>query len=493
MKPPATKKTKRKKKPSVSAQSRSAQTTQSRDGNIVPDRDGGTANERRGDEVNAQADLVGGDFPLLCRDEVVSESGSSDGHRVLEGSGDEKSRENLLGSFRRSRKQKIVAASAGMVSNFLSKDYVRPSAKNEGRNIGRSNLKGNTRLLLTNEEAEEFLCSMLGNESEIHMGVVRDVLCHCGYDVEKALDTLLELSASSCDAESECGSSSQTDSLDTGFLLEESCNDITNSFFRKCQLNEKDFSDLPEDGLYEILQPAQQASREVSRATSGTEISDLQQMVLESLYSIPHDSEHKPSSMDWKNVVMKIESIGQPWKLNGFTEPMKTIDFGNRGEYQVLREASNQHRDKMKSFYEKAAVAYSRGNRHHAAYLSDQGRLHNEKALEADEKASQEIFEVRNKDIKNAVTIDLHGQHVKQAMKLLKLHLLLCAHLPSIRYLNVITGCGTHGTGKGKLKQAVISLLEKEGIEWKEENVGSLVIKLNGWTDFSFLDSDSDS
>lgn len=30
----------------------------------------------------------------------------------------------------------------------------------------------------------------------------------------------------------------------------------------------------------------------------------------------------------------------------------------------------------------------------------------------------------RNKDIENVITIDLHGQHVKQAMRLLKLHLL---------------------------------------------------------------------
>lgn len=89
----------------------------------------------------------------------------------------------------------------------------------------------------------------------------------------------------------------------------------------------------------------------------------------------------------------------------------------------------------------------------------------------------------RNKDIANVLTIDLHGQHVKQAMRVLKLHLLFgkyvrCKHLPyfyadltwysillyvmniyglvpAIQTLRVITGCGSHGLGKSKVKQAV--------------------------------------
>lgn len=39
----------------------------------------------------------------------------------------------------------------------------------------------------------------------------------------------------------------------------------------------------------------------------------------------------------------------------------------------------------------------------------------------------------------------------------------------------------------------VINLLEKEGLQWRAENQGTLVIKLDGCTQFSFLDSDSDA
>lgn len=89
----------------------------------------------------------------------------------------------------------------------------------------------------------------------------------------------------------------------------------------------------------------------------------------------------------------------------------------------------------------------------------------------------------RNKDIKNAVTIDMHGQQVKDAIRLLKLHLILFSHIPckhlslfascsiheswifseliyifsapAIQFLTVITGCGKHGVGNGKIKQSV--------------------------------------
>jgi len=35
--------------------------------------------------------------------------------------------------------------------------------------------------------------------------------------------------------------------------------------------------------------------------------------------------------------------------------------------------------------------------------------------------------------------------------------------------------------------------LGREAIEWREENQGTVLIKLNGWREYSFLDSNSDS
>lgn len=114
-------------------------------------------------------------------------------------------------------------------------------------------------------------------------------------------------------------------------------------------------------------------------------------------------------------------------------------------------------------------------------------------AREADEKASQEIFKARNKNIENVITIDLHGQHVKQAIKFLKVHLLFGAYVRSVQIFRVITGCGSHGVGKSKLKQSVINVIEREGIEWSEENRGSVLIRLDGQREFAFLESENDS
>lgn len=69
----------------------------------------------------------------------------------------------------RSRK---VVATAGTVSTMLGKDYVRSVPK-------RSSLKfkGYNQETWSKEDMEQFLCSMLGDDCELSMGVVRDVLC----------------------------------------------------------------------------------------------------------------------------------------------------------------------------------------------------------------------------------------------------------------------------------------------------------------------------
>jgi DNA-nicking Smr family endonuclease len=162
--------------------------------------------------------------------------------------------------------------------------------------------------------------------------------------------------------------------------------------------------------------------------------------------------------------------------------------------YHELRKGANDQWNVTKSYYQKAAEAYSKGGRAHAAYLSDKGRVASKQAQRADERASQDIFVARNKGIENVVTIDLHGQHVKPAMKLLKLHLLFGSYVPSIQTLRVITGCGASGFGKSKVKQSVVKLLEREGVRYCEENRGTLLIKLDGGSrEFSFLDTESDS
>jgi hypothetical protein len=68
-----------------------------------------------------------------------------------------------------------------MVADVIGKEYTRPvtapvSVPNawKGRDVERDGGSGGRKYSV--EEAEQFLCSMLGDNSELGMGVVRDVL-----------------------------------------------------------------------------------------------------------------------------------------------------------------------------------------------------------------------------------------------------------------------------------------------------------------------------
>ncbi|KVH94087.1 protein of unknown function DUF1771 [Cynara cardunculus var. scolymus] len=279
-----------------------------------------------------------------------------------------------------SRGNKVIAAT-GMVSTVIGKDYVPTS----NRKRGISKWKGSGDGAVSHEDAEQFLCSMLSDDCELGMDLVKDVLCQSAYDVEKALDILLELTA----PPSEHSKSGEYHNLnarskDTRSLLESS--NSGNVPYMGC--NDRNY--------FDVLANCGTQHPSVPKTPS-----ELTQDVLESLFNTRKSSKHEPDSMNWRNVVKKMESLGQMFDCPSDDTVEK------------------QH----------AATAYANGKREHAAYLSDQGRMYNEKARQADQRASQDIFSSRNKNIENVITIDLHGQHVKQGMKLLKLHLLFGAYL----------------------------------------------------------------
>lgn len=77
------------------------------------------------------------------------------------------------GGRRARRKPKSVAAATGMVSDVLGKSYSSPvMVCGKGRRSGEGRAEEEKR----REDAEQFLCSMLGDSSDLGMGVVRDVL-----------------------------------------------------------------------------------------------------------------------------------------------------------------------------------------------------------------------------------------------------------------------------------------------------------------------------
>ncbi|XP_026661964.2 SMR domain-containing protein At5g58720 isoform X4 [Phoenix dactylifera] len=359
------------------------------------------------------------------------------------------------------RKQKRVATATGMVSDVIGKEYSKPSAFCGGgrrRSDGSLEGKGAVMRLHSAEEAEEFLYSMLGESSELGMGVVEDVLGQFGCDVEKSTDKTPESTYHPSEKE--------------------------HNFLQYVGYDCRDYKKVCAGS--EVVPPSR-----LERTTP-----DLQQKVLESLFNTPDHPKCKPILMNWKKVVEKVESFGQGLEFcsPSVTGTQQNVKNGKEDTYQLFQSVAGKHWDTMKAYYQQAAIAYSRGERGHASHLSEKGKFYRNLAREADEKAGREIFEARNRDIKNIVTIDLHGQHVKQASRLLKLHLLLFVYIPSVHFLKVITGRGADGVGngKGKLKRMVLGLAEKEGIKWREENAGAIVLHLDGLKEYSFMDCDAD-
>ncbi|KDP46496.1 hypothetical protein JCGZ_08468 [Jatropha curcas] len=389
--------------------------------------------------------------------------------------------------FRGNNKQKRAVAVTGTVSTLLGKDYVKASP---GRYSAKAKKFGNG--AVAKEEAEQFLCSMLSDDSDLSMAVVRDVLCQCGYDVEKASNVLLDLSASSYEqsGNSRYFNDTMIHKEDNTFLVEH--NDNMTDRTSDCTSSSAESEVHESIWGYDCRTYSQVLTSFEAPSTSPSDESELAQKVLESLFNISRSSEHEPGTMNWRNVVKKMQSLG-----HGICPPSDAVPLqetcAKGAEYHLFRKPANQHWDSVRSYYQRATKAYSNGERQVAAYLSDQGKVQTKLARQADERASQDIFKARNKGIENVITIDLHGQHVKQAMKLLKLHLLFGTYVHSIQTLRVITGCGSHGVGKSKLKQSIIELLEMEGVRWSEENRGTVLIKLDGFKEYSFLDSNSDT
>ncbi|KAK3035447.1 hypothetical protein RJ639_032872, partial [Escallonia herrerae] len=431
-----------------------------------------------------------------------SESASSSSGRTSEGFGEANFGGFVGGCEKVKMKKKVVVASTGTVGAVLGKDYLRTTPKTE-------RVKGCGGVDAEREDMEQFLCGMLGDECELSMAVVRDVLCeyllHFGsFFVELLLFCVsadMTLKRDLC-RNGQCRDSTISNEEDTQFLLEASDSLTDRTSDSTSHLSENELQDnvwsLGHCRTYFEALAGPEAQTPTSPKKSESE---LPWTVLETLFNVPKSSEPESNSMNWRNVVKKMESLGprfescppgsaEPRQRTGYAEPRQPTPGS---DYQEFRKSATQHWDSMKSCYQKAATAYRNGAREYASHLSDQGRLHNKMAREADAKASQDIFEARNKSFENVITIDLHGQHVKQAMRLLKLHLIFGAYVRSVQLFRVITGCGSRGAGKSKLKQSVIDLIQKEGIEWREENRGTLLIRLGGQTEFSFLDCESDT
>ena len=98
--------------------------------------------------------------------DLGSTSGSSEG--FVEGSCGREDVIPFKGNSNR-QKKKVVAAT-GTVSTVLGKGYVTRNKNNTNKGFENNGV-------VDMEKAEQFLCSMLGDDSDLNLALVRDVIC----------------------------------------------------------------------------------------------------------------------------------------------------------------------------------------------------------------------------------------------------------------------------------------------------------------------------
>ncbi|OWM68742.1 hypothetical protein CDL15_Pgr024929 [Punica granatum] len=224
---------------------------------------------------------------------------------------------------RGNNKAKRLVAATGTVSTVLGKDYMKPSPKRE---VFKPNRFSNRVFVNESEEAEQFLMGMLGDECELSLAVVRDLLCQCGYNVEKALDVLMDVSASS--DERSINSTSLTNNAnsreDTTFVVSSD----ENLADRESECTSYSCESEFQDSMWFVGNTCRNYSEalvgsEIHSATCSRAIeSNVSQEVLESFYKIYKSPQHEPRTMNWRNIAKKLSSFSNGTDVgHSITEP----------------------------------------------------------------------------------------------------------------------------------------------------------------------------
>lgn len=156
--------------------------------------------------------------------------------------------------------------------------------------------------------------------------------------------------------------------------------------------------------------------------------------------------------------------------------PLPGDDFGN------YRRKAYELEEKTSFLHQQAAILSARGDRGRAKTLRDEAKTCRAMSQQEHERASKILFDLRNKGFNNWIELDLHDQLVEEGINFLKEHIEFAVRCRTLRYLRVITGYGSHGTGPSKLKEEIVNLLDTEKIQWEEEegNPGCLIITFGG-------------
>ncbi|KAE8680142.1 Silencing defective 5 [Hibiscus syriacus] len=382
-------------------------------------------------------------------------------------------------------KSKRCSVSAGSVAGVIGKNYVKPRSSRKNCSDATKPVEIDSKKLLksliwseedpssrktrnstTNGDLEKFLFQMLGDGFQLDKSVIQEVLDCCGYDVDKSMDKLLDMSASTL-AKSDDVIGIAAEKF-TGRCLE------NQSFLIQGKPQSKDFS-----------------QRNPKRSPRGNKDKVNQEReILEALFTVTETSEEAAKRNRVVSEVRRSKALGEL-----VTEPLEDKDTSltknvvemmkvskdvedqcddDENSYDDLRQAVKEYWMTMKEYYKAAAEAYAEGDEARATKIMELGHIFNRKAREADEKSSAKMLESSCAD-DEIMSLDLRNFKPKEALNLLRIHLASVSGIPTIKYLRIIVGTIEEDTKKAARRRLIMKQLEKESIKWNEEENGRII------------------
>ncbi|BEJ18017.1 hypothetical protein CspHIS471_0702940 [Cutaneotrichosporon sp. HIS471] len=154
---------------------------------------------------------------------------------------------------------------------------------------------------------------------------------------------------------------------------------------------------------------------------------------------------------------------------------------GNDQQYQQWRNEARREGDMAHKCFADSQNAYKSGDGGRAHDLSQEGKRHQAKQDQLDDKAAEWIFRENNKTQPHG-TIDLHGLYVKEALDEVE-KAIANGQRSGLDDLRIITGKGNHSANRqAKIKPAVAEMMRKYNLsaEIDPHNTGVLVVDLQG-------------
>lgn len=189
----------------------------------------------------------------------------------------------------------------------------------------------------------------------------------------------------------------------------------------------------------------------------------------------------------WPNSALAVRqstASQSPAQTNIFLPAFNhTPSSSTEAEYERLRNLAHQEISKKQSLSRQSHEAYQAGDGAQAHQLSEEAKRHQQQADAYNKQASDYIFRANNANIPGD-TIDLHGQYVEEAERILG-ERVRYAQSTGQGHLHVIVGKGNHSAAHvQKIKPAVEELCRELGLRYRtEENEGRMYVDLSGGGD----------